>query len=224
MTMTDNSAVAEQMRAEFEEWAQAHFVEPNLKRYPLGFPRYAEDEIQIAYEAFHAGMQAARAQGAEAEPVGWMNPHDGEVVSRAEKHSMENNNGAPGRKVAQRYSQPLYTHPAPQSAGGPDGCVKVEKELYDHAVELHEDAAADAQEGATYKAPPKWVNDVIDAYHAAAPQPTTQPDWTPCKDVWDKADSAVLEYLNQGGDDPVSITQIVWRELKQRPEPPEDEA
>jgi len=56
----------EQIKREFEAWAQAHFVEPNLKRYPLGFPRYREDEIQIAYEAFHAGMQAARAQSEEA--------------------------------------------------------------------------------------------------------------------------------------------------------------
>ena len=46
--------MTEAVREEFEAWAQAHFVKPNLKRHPLEQPGYVEDEIQIAWEAWEA--------------------------------------------------------------------------------------------------------------------------------------------------------------------------
>ena len=115
----------------------------------------------------------------------------------------------------------------------PEGCVKVDEELYDHAVELHEDAAADAQEGATYRAPPKWVNNVIDAYHGAQPQP----DWIACSERLPTADDrdfmgevvwyfpgGHIQFLRDTWCDPIAMRRAThWKPtMAQRPEPPED--
>jgi hypothetical protein len=50
-----------------------------------------------------------------ASPSGWMNA-EGRVCSAAEKHSMENHQGFPGKRMAATFTTPLYASPPPLAA------------------------------------------------------------------------------------------------------------
>jgi len=46
--------MTKETQKEFENWAQAHFANPNLKRCPIHNGKYAEEQTQIAWEAWKA--------------------------------------------------------------------------------------------------------------------------------------------------------------------------
>jgi hypothetical protein len=72
---------------------------------------YLYADAQRAWEAWQA-RAALNAAHVLASPSGWMNA-EGRVCSAAEKHSMENHQGIPGKRMAATFTTPLYAFPPP---------------------------------------------------------------------------------------------------------------
>jgi hypothetical protein len=70
----------------------------------------AADDYRAMLDA--APRAALNAAHVLASPSGWMNA-EGRVCSAAEKHSMENHQGIPGKRMAATFTTPLYASPPP---------------------------------------------------------------------------------------------------------------
>jgi Lar family restriction alleviation protein len=70
-----------------------------------------ETALRIGLKAMLA-RAALNAAHVLASPSGWMNA-EGRVCSAAEKHSMENHQGIPGKRMAATFTTPLYASPPP---------------------------------------------------------------------------------------------------------------